>query len=84
MGPGLLTTEAGRCRSASCSKKWSILKRQKTKLDVELKLRLGFTTVPQFYKDNYWKSVKFEADESCSVRAGRQTSEMRADVTKPV
>ena len=58
--------------------------KDKTKLDFELKLRLGFTTVPQFYKDNYWKSVKFEADESCSVCAGRQSSEMRPDVTKPV
>lgn len=58
--------------------------KDKTKLDVELKLRLGFTTIPQFYKDNYWKSVKFEADKSCSVCAGRQSSEMRPDVTKPV
>lgn len=56
--------------------------KDKTKLDVELKLRLEFTTVPRFYKDNYWKSVKFEADESCSVCAGRQR--MRPGVTKPV
>lgn len=58
--------------------------KDKTKLDLELKLQLGFTTIPQFYKDNYWKSVKFEADESCSVWSGRQSSEMRPGVTKPV
>lgn len=55
--------------------------KDKPKLDAELKLQLGFATIPQFYKDNYWKSVKFEADESCS---GRLSSEMRPDVTTPV
>lgn len=58
--------------------------KDKTKLDVELKLWLGFATIPQFYEDNYWKYVKFEAAESCLVCAGRQSSEMRPDVTKPV
>ena len=57
--------------------------KDKTKLDVELKLWPGFTTIPQFHKDIYWKSVKFEADESRSVCVGRQSSEMRPDVTKP-
>lgn len=43
----------------------------KTKLDVELKLWLGLTAISQFHKDNDWKSVKFEASQSCSVCTGR-------------
>lgn len=43
--------------------------KNKTKLDVELKLRLGLAAIPHFCRDNYWKSVKFEADESCLVCA---------------
>lgn len=58
--------------------------KDKTELDVELKLWLGLTAIPQFYKDNDWKSVKFEADQSCSVCAGRQCSETRPGVTKRV
>lgn len=56
--------------------------KDKTKLDAELKLRLGLAAIPQFCKDNYWKSVKFQADESCSVCAGRQPSEVRPGVVK--
>lgn len=58
--------------------------KDKTKLYAELKLWLGFMTNPKFDKDNYWKSVKFEADECCAVCAGRQISETRPGVTKAV
>lgn len=56
--------------------------KHKTKLDVELNLRLGLAAIPQFCKDNYWKSLKFEADESCLVCAGRQLFEMRPGVAE--
>lgn len=56
--------------------------KDKTKLDVELELWLGLTAVPQFHKDNDWKTVKFEVNQSCSVCAARQCSEMRPGVTK--
>lgn len=56
--------------------------KHKTKLDVEFKLQLGLAAIPQFCRDNNWKSLKFEADESCLLCAGRQPSEMRPGVAE--